>query len=250
MPATPSISPKMSSTTGPIPVTAQVGQTGQATQTQTSQGSKGFDIFGSLSKGLGLGGQVMSMFNGAGFGGMAQGGQLGSRLPDLSELPSVQAFKNFDFRGNMSQLDPALQEAINRDFDRIDAQEDHDFRNRWKNVRPGADIENDSVFARDYKALKDSQAMRRADAMSKYRMEMIQTNLGVNQMEAERLQQLAQLDIDTISFNTGLDAQEAMQLKQMFGYGTSQESGMSNTLSQVGNIAGQVGDIMGTFNNG
>ena len=225
------------------------GSTGQPTPAPKPQGPQtqsqggGLDLFGKVSQGLGLGQQVMSMFGGqGGAGGFEQNAGIGSRLPDLSQLPSVQAYKNYDFRGNLSEMDPALQDAINRDFDKIDAEEEHEFRNRWKNIRPGADIENDSVFARDYKALKDSQATRRADSLAKYRLENVQTQLGVNELEAKRLQELAQLDVDTISFNTGMDAQEAMNLKAMFGYGTSEEGG---TLGNISNVVGQVGNIVG-----
>ena len=240
-------SPKMSSQTAPIGVSANVDTPtqGQAPQQQPGQSN----LFGNISKGLDLGGQVMSMFKGS--GGMSmQGGGAMPNLPDLSQLPSVQAYKNFDFRGNLAQMDPALQDAINRDFDRIDAQEQHDFRNRWKNIRPGADIENDSVFARDYQALQQSQATRRADALAKYRMENMQFQFGVNQTEAERLMNLAQLDVDTISFNTGLDAQEAMQLKMIAGYGTQEETGIGGTLGQVGNIVNQAGGLMNSFGGG
>ena len=237
-------------TTPSMPISAQVSQGLQSPQVQ-SQGSQqqkpGGGLLGNISGLLDLGGQAMSMFKGSsGFGAQA-GGPMGSRLPDMSQLPSVQEFKNYDFRGNLANMDPALQDAINRDFDRIDAQEEHEFRNMWKNIRPGADLESDSVFARDYNEMKRAQGVRRADQLAKYRFEMLETNFGINKVEAERLQDLAQLDVDTISFNTGLDAMEAMSLKQMFGYGTSEESNVGGMLGQASNLVGQVGNLASSF---
>ena len=207
----------------------------QQPQTQQSGGGMFGQFGGKLMSGFGdlATNKIMSMF------GSATGMTSMPRMPDISELPSVQALKNFDFRGNMGELDPSLQEALNRDFDRIDAQEQHDFRNRWKNVRPGADIENDSVFARDYQAMQQSQATRRADAMAKYRFEMISTNLGINKMEYDRLQDMAQLDVDTISYNTGMSAIEAMNLKKMFGFGTATEGTNETATGMTGGILPQ-----------
>ena len=139
------------------------------------------------------------------------------QIPDISQLPSVQAPQNLDFRANMDKLDPALVDAINSDFDRIDAQEEHEFRNYWKNIRPNADLESDSVFARDYEEMKRKQAVRRADALAKYRFEFIAQNTQLSGMEMERLGQIAQLDIATIMAQLGLQSQEAQNFKQLFG---------------------------------
>ena len=183
------------------------GQAPQQSQTQSGS-NMNFDLMKTL------GGGALAMF------GNKMGG--GSKLPDMSSLDSVQAFKNYDLRGQMNQLDPGLESAINRDFDQMDQQEQHDFQSRWKNIRPGADIESDSVYKRDYQHLLAEQQQRRADAMSKYRFDYVKTQLGINELEAQRLQTLAQLDVQTIAINTGLDQEEAMQLKQMFtGVGTN-----------------------------
>ena len=203
----PSSSPSMSLTPS-----ASQSQTTPAQAPQQSQNQAGGGLNFDLMKTLG--GGALALF------GNKMGG--GSRLPDMSQLGSVQAFKNYDLRGQMNQLDPGLESAINRDFDQMDQQEQHDFQSRWKNIRPGADIESDSVYKRDYQNLLAEQQQRRADAMSKYRFDYVKTQLGINELEAQRLQTLAQLDVDTISMNTGLDNNESMQLKQMFtGVGTN-----------------------------
>ena len=204
----------MSSSSQKFPISASAtptsqGETPAPQQTQTqSGGGLNLDLMKTL------GGGALALF------GNKMGG--GSKLPDMSQLGSVQAFKNYDLRGQMNQLDPGLEAAINRDFDQMDQQEQHDFQSRWKNIRPGADIESDSVYKRDYQNLLADQQQRRADAMSKYRFDYVKTQLGINELEAQRLQTLAQLDVDTISMNTGLDNNESMQLKQMFtGVGTN-----------------------------
>jgi len=205
-----------------------------STQTAQPQAPQGQGGLGGMLGGVGMdllkqaGGGLLSKFVGS---SGPQGG--GARLPDMSGLESVQAFKNYDLRGQMNQLDPGLESAINRDFDQMDQQEQHDFQSRWKNIRPGADIESDSVYKRDYQNLLAEQQQRRADAMSKYRFDYVKTQLGINELEAQRLQTLAQLDVQTIAINTGLEQEEAMQLKQMFSGETQaqpQGGGILDTL--------------------
>ena len=197
------------------------GQTQQQPGMMQQMGSQ-------LMQGLGQAGisKLMSSFQGS-----AQGGGPMSRLGDMSNLPSVQAYKNYDLRGNLMAVDPEMLAAMNRDFDQMDSEEEKAFRGQWKNIRPGADLESDSVFARDLQKLKSEQVTRRADAMAGYRLQNLQVNYGINKDEAQRLQDLAQLDVDTISFNTGLDAMEAMQLKQIAG-GGEMESSSGSLMSQ------------------
>jgi len=240
-PATPKITPQAPQAPQ---APADTSKMTQAPQQPQAQGGKGFDLMGGLSKGLGMGQQIMSMFSGS-QSGMQGGYPSGIQMPDVSQLPSVQAVKNFNFRDNMMEMDPALQDAINRDFDKIDAQELHDFRNRWKNIRPGADIENDSVFARDYQALQDSQATRRADALAQNRKEMITTNLAISDREYQQLDALADMDIQTIMFNTAMSYDEAMKLKQMYGKSTETSSITQSELPRdEGGALGAVGNMI------
>ena len=215
--SSPTTKSPMSSTSQSFPISASVGDSPKP-QTQAG-GGLGASLGNMGMQLLQQGGQgLLSKF----MGSATQGGGNGSRLPDMGGLESVQAFKNFDLRGGINELDPALAQSINADFDQMDQQELKEFQSRWKNIRPGADIESDSVYKRDYQNLLADQQQRRADAMSKYRFDYVKTQLGINELEAQRLQTLAQLDVDTISMNTGLDAMEAMQLKQMFtGVGTN-----------------------------
>ena len=137
------------------------------------------------------------------------------RMPDISELPSVQQLRNFNFK-NSGELDPALEDAVNRDMSRIEEREYQEFIGRYKSLRPGADIESDTNFKRDLMELKRMQGERRSDTMAKYRFEMISKNLQLSQAEVQNLQSIAQLDIQSIMFKMGLDYGSAQKFKDTF----------------------------------
>ena len=172
---------------------------------------------------VGGGKDAMSMFGknpqqtllGAGLEGIGQFGIQTPNMPDISELPSVQQLRNFNFN-SIGELDPALEQAINNDFQRIEEREYQAFVARYKSLRPGADIESDSNFKRDLMELQRMQGSRRADALAKYRFEMIQTNLQISQAELAQLQDMAQMDIDVIMGQMGLDYANAQKFKDTF----------------------------------
>ena len=145
-------------------------------------------------------------------------GQMASpkvKMPNLMELPSVQALQSKQF-GNFQELDPELQAAINRDFDMIDSRERDRLIATYKSLRPGADIESDSSFARDMAELQDSQGKRRVDQLAKYRFEYLSKQLQMSELELRQMTELAQLDIATIMAQLGIDAQAAQDFKQTF----------------------------------
>ena len=152
---------------------------------------------------------------GAGLEGIGQFGIQTPNMPDLSELPSVQALRNFNFN-SISELDPALEQAINNDFQRIEEREYQAFLARYKSLRPGADIESDSNFKRDLLELQRMQGQRRADALAKYRFDMISQNLQLSQAELAQLQNVANLDIEMIMGQMGLDYADAQKFKDTF----------------------------------
>ena len=193
------------------------------------------------SGGLGnmLGKNPQQTLLGAGLEGIGQLGIQTPNMPDISELPSVQALRNFNFN-SVGELDPALEQAINNDFQRIEDREYEAFVSRYKSLRPGADIESDSNFKRDLFELQRMQGSRRADAMAKYRFEMIRTNLQLSQAELAQLQDMAQMDLDMIMGQMGLDYADAQKFKDTFsrlgdtlinqglGIGQGQEEEVSN----------------------
>ena len=152
---------------------------------------------------------------GAGLEGIGQFGIQTPNMPDLDQLPSVQNLRNFNFN-SVGELDPALEQAINNDFQRIEERETQDMIARYKSLRPGADIESDSNFKRDLFELQRMQGQRRADALAKYRFQMIQQNLQLSQAELAQMQDLAQMDIQMIMGQMGLDYADAQKFKDTF----------------------------------
>lgn len=137
-------------------------------------------------------------------------------IPDIGQMPNMQALRNMNFR-NFQEMDPALQDAINRDFDMIDARERERLIGTYKSLRPGADYESDSSFRRDIQELERNQALRRSDALAKYRMEFIANQLQMSRLELEQLTILANADIATIAAQLNIDAQAAAEFKEAFG---------------------------------
>src|SRR3990167_1900900 len=152
---------------------------------------------------------------GAGLEGIGQFGIQTPDMPDINELPSVQQLRNFNFN-SIGELDPALEEAINNDFQRIEEKEYQAFVARYKSLRPGADIESDSNFRRDLMELQRMQGARRADALAKYRFDMISKNLQISQAELQQLQSMAQMDVEMIMGQMGLDYANAQKFKDTF----------------------------------
>jgi len=152
---------------------------------------------------------------GAGLEGVGQFGIQTPNMPDINELPSVQALRQFNFN-SVGELDPALEQAINNDFQRIEEKETQDMIARYKSLRPGADIESDSNFKRDLMELQRMQGQRRADALAKYRFQMIQQNLQLSQAELAQMQDMAQMDIQIIMGQMGLDYDDAQKFKDTF----------------------------------
>ena len=229
-PPMPSVQAPMASpsvpNTRPSPAEGSAGSNVVATAKPGGKPNEG--IFGKDVKA----GQVLT---GAALEGFGQFGMKTPDMPDISELPSVQALKNYNIR-NFQELDPALQTAINNDFDRIDTQERDRLIAQYKSLRPGADIESDSSFRRDVMELERMQGQRRADAMAKYRFEFIQQQLNISSQELEQMQYMAEMDINSIMMQMGLDYGEAQAFKDTFsGIGDRMISdglGFNNTQPQ------------------
>src|SRR3990167_11285164 len=146
-------------------------------------------------------------------------GQLASpkvKVPNIMELPSVQALQQKNF-GSFRELDPELQAAINRDFDAIDARERDRLISTYKSLRPGADIQSDSSFARDMAELQDSQGKRRVDSIAKYRFEYLSKQLQLSELELKQMVSLAALDVFQIAQTLEIDVAAAKEFKDAFG---------------------------------
>lgn len=198
----------------------QAPQPSTSTQTSTSNQTSSNPLQSIFGKDANLG-QVGAGTALAGFGQLASPKV---NLPNLAELPNVQALQNMNFR-NFQELDPALEQATNRDFDMIDARERDRLIATYKSLRPGADIESDSSFRRDMDELQRMQGMRRADSLAKYRFEYLSKQLQMSELEMRQMTELAYMDIATIMLQLGVDAQAAQDFKAAFtGVGTAMVS--------------------------
>ena len=143
-------------------------------------------------------------------GGLGMMG-LGQMLGGNAKLPSFQtdAMRNYQ-NYNTGKLPPGVEDMINRTSQINEDQQTKALRDTYKNVRPGTDYTTDSAYQRDLANLQRTQTLNRADAQA-------QALLGFNQQELSRASELAQLSIAEIMARTGMEAEEAQSIKQMFG---------------------------------
>ena len=189
MPQTPPSTPPVNQTAPPAQTGGALGQFGIKNPAQTALG--------------------------AGLQGIGQFGIQTPNIPDIDQLPSVNRLRSFNFK-SVGELDPALEQAINNDFQRIEQQETQQMIARYKSLRPGADVESDSNFKRDLLELQRMQGQRRADALAKYRFEMIERNLQLSQAELGQLQEMAAMDVRMIMEQMSLDYADAIKFKDTF----------------------------------
>lgn len=108
-------------------------------------------------------------------------------------------------------------------------------RSEWKGIRPGADIESDSAFRKslmenrqrfgnERMALRNELAynrereyLGRLDNYFQNKTNYFINTLGLSQNEVNQYAQLAQLDTERLMAQTGLEAGQAAQFKQLFG---------------------------------
>ena len=114
------------------------------------------------------------------------------------------------------------------DFDRSYNDAKNNLTDQYKALRPNADIESDSAFRKDMMKLEGDWAEKKSNLLAKleYRNRQdylnrqagdIKTALGLDEQTFNRYADLAQLDLDKIMLQTGLDYATASQFKQIFG---------------------------------
>ena len=166
---------------------------------------------------------------GTGIGGVGQ--MLGNRqrpeIPELGQIPGVQSFRSEvtnqlgplrEKLGGLSNtpLPSNIESPIRRQFERSRK----NLYGQFAAFKPGVSLAGDSDFRQAMADLDQQEAESVANAQFSFQgneRENILASLGVSTQELSQLQQLAQLDIDTIMARTGLQAQDANQLKEMFG---------------------------------
>ena len=126
--------------------------------------------------------------------------------PNLNSLSSVQALQNFRPGNSVS---PEYQDMIQRNTGKLRETKVRELQQLYHNARPGTDYLSDSAYQRDLANLDKGIQDNMAD-------ELTQAESTFSQQEQDRLSQLAQMDIYSIMAQTGMEAQEAEQFKEMF----------------------------------
>ena len=128
------------------------------------------------------------------------------KIPDIRSLGSVQAMQNF--RPGQS-VSPAYQEMIQGNVGKLRDKRIQDLQALYHNARPGTDYLTDTNYQRDL-------ALLETGVQDDLTNELTKAEGQFSSQEQDRLSQLAQLDVYTIMAQTGLEAQEAQQFKEMF----------------------------------
>ena len=128
-------------------------------------------------------------------------------IPDFNSLGSVQAMQNFKPGNSVS---PEYQKMIQDNVGQLREQKVRELQALYHNARPGTDYLTDTNYQRDL-ALLDQGIQENLTN------DLTQAEATFSAQEQDRLSQLAQMDIYQIMAQTGLQAQEAQQFKEMFG---------------------------------
>jgi hypothetical protein len=152
-------------------------------------------------------------------GGVSLGGQMFGqpKMPDVSNLGSVQAMRNFDVTKNTQQISPEMKAAFDRETQRRDQEEQKHLYRRYANLQPGNAPEESTNFKTDLGNLQRTQGDRASDELAKMYAQNSQTQLGINQAQGQQYQDIAQLEVDQIMNQYGLDYISAMKMKELFG---------------------------------
>lgn len=127
-------------------------------------------------------------------------------IPNIGGLESVQAMKNF--RPGQS-ISPQYQQMIQNNVGQLRDQRKRELQALYHNARPGTDYLTDTNYQRDLALLEQGVQNNLTD-------ELTRAEATFSSQEQDRLSQIAQMDIYQIMAQTGLDAQEANDFKQMF----------------------------------
>lgn len=188
------------------------------------------DLSGLLQVGAGLG-----LAGGAGTGAF---GPQTPEVPNLREIPSIQQLTQTATQAQtplgeaartalgtrLTQEFSGANEAVTAQIDRTFDDQRKNLESQFKQFRPNADIATDSGLRRAVFDLEN----RRAEALGsaeqteftrfqEQQRQDIAAGLGVDQNTLAQLVNLANLDIQQIQTQLGLDAQESTNFKTTFG---------------------------------
>jgi len=204
---------------------------------------------GALSQLFGLGKGLLG--NNRALAGLGGAGLLGSGLlkgfpsaPDLntdainqlrSQIQGGGTALGQQARGRLGEdlskeFDPLSEEelqAATRQLDRDEEESINAVKDVFRNARPGSTPDTDAAFAKELDRVRSSFSERRADTVAQLtrttetdflnrRRQQIQDSLGASDAELDQLAALAQLDINTIVTQHGLDVDQARFIKETF----------------------------------
>lgn len=127
-------------------------------------------------------------------------------IPDFGGLSSVQAMQNFRPGNSVS---PEYNTMLTNNTNRLRDKRLQDLQATYRSARPGTDYLTDTNYQRDAAEIERQVQTQMSDDLAK-------AEGTFSAQEQERLSQLAQMDIYSIMAQTGMDAQEANDFKQMF----------------------------------
>lgn len=126
--------------------------------------------------------------------------------PEQSQL--FQETANMVRQGAQVQLTPAQQQAITANYDTALEKARQNIMDRYKALRPGSDISNDSQLREALTELETEVAEKKANALAS-------AQLGLSQTQTQMMSELAAMDIYTLAMKAGISSQEARDFKQM-----------------------------------
>ena len=110
--------------------------------------------------------------------------------------------------GAQVQMTPAQTQAITQNYDTQLEQARKNIIERFKGLRPGSDIANDSQLQSALIELENDFAEQKATAITA-------AQLGLTQQQTAQLSQLAAYDINSLATQAGISNQEAADFKKM-----------------------------------
>jgi len=173
-------------------------------------------------------------------GGLNEKMQTGGE-PLAKEAGLKELFSGLDPNTQMSgfaQGDTRAEEQLVQDLKNFDSS--------WKAIRPGADISNDAEYQAQRQEIIRKSGNDRIEARDAQQLEQMynymQTALNLDSSQMNQYIQLAQLEVDQLMIQYGLEAEEAMRFKQMFAdFGRASMGGQSEISQLVSALGNQGG---------
>ena len=162
-------------------------------------------------------------------GGTAVLGQFAGPKPtafDPSQGMNVQELTQRIQSGKLVDLTPDQESAIVSQIQERKEIAIQSLKDRFKALRPGSDIENDSQF-------RSAVAELEAEFESQSALELLRMKLGLSQQQTENISQLANLDVFTLAREAQISEEEAAQFKQLMAdLGIGIATGFGSTVDQ------------------